>query len=101
MKVLFVLHSNSTMFYAVFHIILYTSFIATTYAHAVPTTTTRRELTGGTEPETQTMSTEAIIGVISVVVAIIGIALTLAWSKRRRSGRRSRSRSDSHSSNGN
>jgi glucose uptake protein GlcU len=36
------------------------------------------------------LSTEAIIGVIGVVVAVLGIASSLAWSKRRKSRSRSR-----------
>jgi hypothetical protein len=38
------------------------------------------------------MSTEAVIGIIGVVVAIIGIASSLAWSRARRRSRRRSSR---------
>jgi len=37
------------------------------------------------KPGDKQLSTEAIIGVIGVVVAVLGIASTLAWSKRRKS----------------
>ena len=40
------------------------------------------------------LSTEAIIGVIGVVVAVLGIASSLAWSKRRKSRSRSRRTSE-------
>lgn len=63
-------------------------------AHAVPVylrpDVWRRNANGDMKTVDDHMSAEAIIGIIGVLVAIIGIASSLAWSKQRR---RSRGRS--------
>ena len=62
--------------------------------HAVPTSssqdTMHQKSAIGTETRNDRMSTEAIIGTIGVVVAVLGIASSLAWSKRRKSRGRCR-----------
>ena len=45
----------------------------------------RRDVTMDTQNGDRQLSTEAIIGVIGVVVALLGIASSLAWSKRGKS----------------
>lgn len=45
----------------------------------------RRDVTMDTETGDHQLSTEAIIGVIGVAVALLGIASSLAWSKRGKS----------------
>jgi hypothetical protein len=47
-----------------------------------------------TKSETGQLSTEAIIGIVGVVIALLGIASSLAWSKRRKSRGRSRRNSE-------
>ena len=57
-------------------------------AHASPTNLylaiSRRNSSSDKESVKGHMSVEAVIGIIGVVVAIIGIASSLAWSKQRR-----------------
>ena len=54
----------------------------------------QRDVTMDTQTGDHQLSTEAIIGVIGVVVAVLGIASSLAWSKRRKSRSRSRRTSE-------
>jgi hypothetical protein len=68
------------------HLITTSALIIAVEATPRPTCTAlhQRDATLDTKPEDHQLSTEAIIGVVGVVVAIIGIASTLAWTKRRR-----------------
>jgi hypothetical protein len=54
----------------------------------------QRNVNMDTQTEDHQLSTEAIIGVVGVVVAVLGIASSLAWSKRRKSRSRSRRTSE-------
>jgi hypothetical protein len=62
-------------------------------ATAIPSSHTnvyQRDATIDDKTTTHQLSTEAIISIIGVVVAILGIASSLAWSKRRKSRGRPR-----------
>lgn len=54
----------------------------------------QRDVTTDTHTGDHQLSTEAIISVVGVVVAVLGIASTLVWSKRRKSCSRSRRTSE-------
>jgi len=77
-------HMYSRLLYGVL-----TASVTFVTVHAVPTSssqdTTHQKSAIGTDTRNDRMSTEAIIGIIGVVVAVLGIASSLAWSKRRKS----------------
>jgi glucose uptake protein GlcU len=54
----------------------------------------QRDVTTDTHTGDHQLSTEAIIGVVGVVVAVLGIAFTLVWSKRGKSRSKSRRTSE-------
>ncbi|RII09104.1 hypothetical protein CUC08_Gglean007505 [Alternaria sp. MG1] len=73
------------------------TFALVVAVQAIPTrsrTNMDQRSTIDTRSEAGHLSTEAIIGIVGVVVALFGIASSLAWSKRRKSRSRSRRTSE-------
>lgn len=73
------------------------TFALVVAVQAIPTrsrTNMDQRNTIDTKSEAGQLSTEAIIGIVGVVVALLGIASSLAWSKRRKSRSKSRRTSE-------
>ena len=79
------------------HPLIFT-FVAVMAIRAAPTLSYKKldqqDVTTDTHTGDHQLSTEAIIGVVGVVVAVLGIACSLVWSKRRKSRSRSRRTSE-------
>lgn len=81
-----------------FRPILGTAFVLIVTTQATPIQLCKnlqqRDITTNNKTEAPQLSTEAIIGVVGVVVAVLDIASSLVWSKRRKSRSRSRRTSE-------
>jgi hypothetical protein len=87
------LHHPKEMFRPILAMTL--ALIAATQATSIPSCSDRQCVrTVDGESEASQLSTEGIIGIVGVVVALLGIASSLAWSKRRKSRSRSRRTSE-------